>query len=40
MIGVSIATKWEYEATLEYYDVKVDERFSYPYGEYFMRTVD
>lgn len=40
MIGVSIATKWEYEATLEHYDVKVDERFSYPYGEYFMRTVD
>lgn len=40
MIGVSIATKWEYEATLEHYDVKADERFSYPYGEYFMRTVD
>ena len=40
MIGVSVATKWEYEATLEYYDVKADEWFSYPYGEYFMRTVD
>lgn len=40
MIGVSIATKWEYEATLEYYDVSVDERFSYPYGEYFKRTLD
>lgn len=40
MIGVSIATKWEYEATLEHYDVKADERFSYPYGEYFMRRFD
>lgn len=40
MIGVSIATKWEYEATLEHYDVKVDERFSYPYGEYFKRTLN
>ncbi|KDN59425.1 MULTISPECIES: 5'-methylthioadenosine/S-adenosylhomocysteine nucleosidase family protein [Exiguobacterium] len=40
MIGVSIATKWEYEATLEYYDVKADERFSYPYGEYFRRILN
>ncbi|TCI23577.1 permease [Exiguobacterium sp. SL-10] len=40
MIGVSIATKWEYEATLDYYDVKDHERCSYPYGEYFMTTLD
>lgn len=40
MIGVSIATKWEYDATLDYYDVKGEERFSYPYGEYFKRTLD
>ncbi|BCB02734.1 5'-methylthioadenosine/S-adenosylhomocysteine nucleosidase family protein [Bacillus sp. KH172YL63] len=40
MIGISIATKWEYEATLTYFSVKDDERFSYPYGEYFMRTMN
>lgn len=38
MIGVSIATKWEFEATLDYFDVKEQERVSYPYGEYFTRT--
>ena len=40
MIGISIATKWEYEASLEYFDVKDNERFGYPYGEYFTRTYD
>ncbi|WP_079478999.1 5'-methylthioadenosine/S-adenosylhomocysteine nucleosidase family protein [Halobacillus salinus] len=40
MIGISIATKWEYEATLEYYSVKDDKRFRYPYGDYFMRTLN
>ncbi|MFP3489517.1 permease, partial [Staphylococcus sp. SIMBA_130] len=35
MIGISIATKWEYEATLEYFGVKDNERFAYPYGEFF-----
>lgn len=40
MIGVSIATKWEYEATLAYYDVEAEERFDYPYGEYFRRMLD
>lgn len=40
MIGVSIATKWEYEATLAYYDVEAEERFDYPYGECFMRTLN
>ncbi len=39
MIGISIATKWEYEATLEYFGVRDNERFGYPYGEYFMRTI-
>ncbi|MCA0972241.1 permease [Halobacillus litoralis] len=39
MIGISMATKWEYEAALEYFNVKDDERSSYPYGEYFMRMI-
>jgi len=40
MIGISIATKWEYEATLEYFRIKENERSEYPYGEYFMRTIN
>ncbi|WP_114571271.1 5'-methylthioadenosine/S-adenosylhomocysteine nucleosidase family protein [Exiguobacterium flavidum] len=40
MIGICIATKWEYEASLAYFKVTDDERFDYPYGEYFMRTID
>ncbi|MFZ3579933.1 permease [Virgibacillus sp. DJP39] len=40
MIGISIATKWEYEATLEYFSIKINERFGYPYGEYFIRTIN
>ncbi|MEI2664478.1 5'-methylthioadenosine/S-adenosylhomocysteine nucleosidase family protein [Rossellomorea sp. LJF3] len=40
MIGISIATKWEYEATLVYFGIKDHERFSYPYGEYFIKTVN
>lgn len=40
MIGISIATKWEYEATLEYFSIKDSECFGYPYGEYFMRTIN
>jgi adenosylhomocysteine nucleosidase len=40
MIGISIATKWEYEATLDYFSIKNNERFGYPYGEYFIRTID
>ncbi|WP_137791392.1 5'-methylthioadenosine/S-adenosylhomocysteine nucleosidase [Bacillus sp. E(2018)] len=39
MIGISIATKWEYEATLEYFEIKDCERLAYPYGEYFIRTI-
>ncbi len=30
MIGVSIATKWEYEATLDYFEVNNEERCKYP----------
>lgn len=40
MIGISIATKWEYEAALEYFSIKNDERFAYPFGEYFIRTMN
>lgn len=40
MIGISIATKWEYEATLEYFSIKDNERLTYPYGEYFTRTIN
>ncbi|MBH0164872.1 permease [Fictibacillus sp. 7GRE50] len=40
MIGISIATKWEYDATLEYFHIKKEERFDYPYGEYFMRIIN
>lgn len=40
MIGISIATKWEYEATLKYFSVKNNEPFGYPYGEYFIRTIN
>lgn len=40
MIGISIATKWEYEATLEYFGIKDNERFGYPYVEYFLRKIN
>nr|WP_240794188.1 permease [Bacillus sp. BHET2] len=40
MIGISVATKWEYEATLEYFGIKDNERVGYPYGEYFIRTIN
>ena len=40
MIGISIATKWEFKATLEYFSIKDNECFSYPYGEYFIRTIN
>lgn len=40
MIGISLATEWEYEASLEYYGITDHERFGYPYGEYFKRTID
>lgn len=40
MIGISIATKWEYEAALAYFSIKDTERFGYSYGEYFMRSIN
>lgn len=40
MIGVSIATKWEYEATLDYFEVNNEERCEYPYGEFFLKNVN
>lgn len=40
MIGVSIATKWEYEATLDYFEVNNEERCKYPYGEFFLKKVN
>lgn len=35
MIGISIATKWEWEATLEYFKIKESDLNDYPYGTYF-----
>ena len=40
MIGISIATKWEYEATLEYFNIKDNERIYCPYGEYFTKSIN
>lgn len=40
MIGVSIATNWEYEATLDYFEVNNEERCEYPYGEFFLKKVN
>lgn len=40
MIGVSIATKWEYEATLDYFEVNNEERCKCPYGEFFLKKVN
>lgn len=40
MIGVSIATKWEFEATLDYFEVNNEERCEYPYGEFFLKKVN
>ncbi|MDI3236362.1 permease [Exiguobacterium antarcticum] len=39
MVGISIATVWEFEATLDYFHVKETERITYPYGQYFSRTI-
>lgn len=40
MIGISIATEWEYEASLEYFGVKDNECIAYLYGEYFIRIIE
>lgn len=36
MIGISIATKWEWDATLEYFKIQQEQLSGYPYGEYFV----
>lgn len=39
MIGISIATKWEWDATLEYYGKSSGDCESYPYGEFFISSI-
>lgn len=39
MIGISMATTWEYEAALNYFRISEKERISYPYGEFFYKTI-
>ena len=40
MIGISIATRWEFDATQAYFHVSPEERITYPYGEYFTREIN
>jgi adenosylhomocysteine nucleosidase/adenosylhomocysteine/aminodeoxyfutalosine nucleosidase len=40
MIGISIATKWEYEASLEYFGIKGNDVVGYLFGVYFFITID
>lgn len=40
MIGISIAAKKEWDATLNYFDVSQNECRKYPFGEYFKRKID
>ena len=40
MIGISIATIWEWEATLQYFGINKEECIQYPYGEYFIIEID
>ncbi|HAK99435.1 MAG TPA: permease [Exiguobacterium sp.] len=40
MIGISIATTWEFDATIAYFHVSPEERITYPYGEYFTREMN
>ena len=39
MIGISIATKWEWDATLDYFKVH-NNTIDYPYGEYFVTKIN
>ena len=39
MIGISIATKWEWDATLDYFKVH-SNTIDYPYGEYFVTKIN
>ncbi|OAI87341.1 permease [Exiguobacterium sp. KKBO11] len=40
MIGISIATTWEFDATLAYFHVSPEDRITYPYGEYFTSEIN
>lgn len=40
MIGISIAAKMEWRATLEYFDKSSDECGKYPFGEYFEAEIN
>lgn len=40
MIGISIATKWEWDATLEFFHKNSDNCNKYPYGEYFLYAIN
>ncbi len=39
MIGISIATEWEWNATLNYFNIDKVECKNYPYGEYFIYEI-
>ena len=40
MIGISIAAKKEWEATLNYFGLNHEECEKYPFGEYFKKIID
>lgn len=40
MIGISVAAKKEWDATLNYFGVSHEECIKYPFGEYFKRIID
>lgn len=40
MIGISVAAKKEWEATLNYFGVSHEECIKYPFGEYFKRVIE
>ena len=40
MVGISIATKWEWQAVLEYFHKPAENCITYPYGKYFIETVN
>lgn len=40
MVGISIATKWEWDATLEYFNKNNNDCSKYPYGEFFETKIN
>lgn len=40
MIGISVAAKKEWEATLNYFGVSHEKCIRYPFGEYFKKVID